>query len=263
MRKVWIINLALIVVLGIAVAGHAKPRIYKWVKDKKVSSDEVLRRSQYTRVMPVAEADAQAMIQRIMTNDLYLSLAQYHTTRHQQDAETTLDSVLPEEVVRQAEVELVDEDYRFILQVKTKKYGNRTRITAKASPVYRLRDVEAEEARDEDDDTTGTTVSVKIKAGLGGAVAMGPIIVAPVLGYPHDYGITPLPDASKRAGEIIKSFMFFLDKQIKAAKRSQAPALPAEVPAAAAQPQEVQPAAPAAAEQATEVEVEVDIQHKR
>jgi hypothetical protein len=262
MKRIWIVNLVLIMVLSIAVIGHAKPRIYKWVKDKKVSSDDVLRRAQYTRVVPVAEAEAQSIIDRVLTEELYFALAAYHTTRHKQDAETTADSVLPEEVVRQVEYELVDEDYRFILQVKTKKYGNRTRVTAKAAPVYRLRDAEAEEARDGDDETGSSTVSVKIKAGHGGAVVMGPIIVAPMLGYPHEYGITPLPDAGKRAGEIVKSFMYFLDKQVKAAEVSQAPEAPAPVQEAASI-QAGSAAVAAEPEGATEVEVEVNVQHKR
>jgi len=220
MKRLWIVNFILIIVLGIALVGHAKPRIYKWVKDKKVSAHDVLRRSQYSRVVPMSETKVQEVIQSIMTDDLYLALAQYHKTRHQQDAETTADSVLPEEVVHQKEIELIDEDYRFILEVKTKRYGNRTRVMVNAAPVYRIRDFEAEAARDGDDSTGGSSIEVKVKTDRSSAMALGPILVAPILGLPCDYGITPLPDAAERAGEIVKSFMYFLDMRMKAGKKS-------------------------------------------
>ncbi len=222
MKRFVTVNLVGLFLLGMAAGAFAKPRIYKWVEDKRVSSNDVLRKSQYLRVVPMSEAQTLAVVKRIMTDELYMALAQYHTTRHQMDAETTPDTVLPEEVVRQAEFDLIDENYRFILKVKLKPYGNRTRVTAKAVPVYRIRDAEAEEARDDDDTVGGNSIEVKVQAGRGSVVALGPIVIAPILGFPGDYGIRPLPEAQKRAGEIVKSFNYFMDQHLKGL-RSNAP----------------------------------------
>lgn len=218
MKRLYTLGIAALVILGMGTVSLAKPRIHKWVQDKQVSSKDVLRRAQYQRVISVPERQALALVQRVMTDDLYMALVQYRTTKHQQDAETTMDSVLPEEVIKQADVDLIDEDYRFVLEVKLKRYGNRTRVTAKASPVYRLRDWEAEDARDEDSES-GTSIKVKVKAGQGSAVVLGPMVIAPVFGLPSDYEIAPLPDAADRAGKIVKSFMYLLDRQVKQAKR--------------------------------------------
>jgi hypothetical protein len=263
MKQVKIVSLVLVLLFSLAALAQAKPRIYKWVKDKKTSSQDILRKTQYSRVISASERSAQSIIQKIMTNDLYMSLAKYHKTRHQQDAETTPDSVLPEEVIRQQEIELIDEDYRFILEVKTRRYGNRTRVTAKASPVYRLRDLEAEEARDEDDET-GSAIQVKVKANQSSAVAMGPIVVAPILGLPSDYGIMPLPDASQRAAEIVKSFMYFLDKRMRRAEPSEvmsAPVPDEKEPVSESGETQAAPSSPDEGEAA--VEVEVDIKQKK
>ncbi|MEW6515446.1 MAG: hypothetical protein AB1439_00890 [candidate division FCPU426 bacterium] len=217
MRKRWISYLVVAVAAGMAFTVWAKPRIYKWVKDKRVSSELVLQRSQFQRVVPVTEGQTQELVKQVMTDDLYLALAQYHTTKHQQDAETTVDSALPEEVVKQATVDLIDEDYRFVLEVQLKKFGSRTRVTAKAWPVYRLRDLEAEDARDEDN-TAGNSIEVKVRADQGNAVALGPMVIAPILGIPGDYGITPLPDGAERAAELVRSFMYLLDRRVSQAR---------------------------------------------
>ncbi len=202
------------IMLGLSVLAHAGPHHYKWIEDKNVSSDQVLRKSQAQRVLPVNESDTLEAVKQVMTDDLFMALAQYHKSRHRQDAESTPDTVLPEEIVRQKEVDFVDEDYRFLLEVSMKRYGARTRVIAKAVPVYRVRDRDAEAAQG--DESEGTSVEVKVKSEQGGAVAMGPIFVAPTYGMPGDYGISPLPDAAERGGLLVRSFMYFLEKRVTA-----------------------------------------------
>lgn len=255
MNKRWIPYVAVAVAAGMAFTAWAKPRIYKWVKDRRVSSEQVLERSQFQRVLPTTESQTQEIVRQVMTDDLYLSLAQYHTTKHQQDAETTADSVLPEEVVKQATIDLVDEDYRFVLEVQLKKFGGRTRLTAKAWPVYRIRDWEAEDARDEDN-SGGNSIEVKVRADQGNAVAIGPMVVAPILGAPGDYGITPLPDAAERAAELVRSFMYLLDKRISQARSLTGSRQPAP---AAAEPATAAPAVQGGAETQPGAGTEVDI----
>lgn len=216
MSKRWVPVVMAAMMVGVAFTAWAKPRIYKWVKDRRVSSELVLERSQFQRVLPIAENQTGELVRQVMTDDLYLVLAQYHTTKHQQDAETTVDTVLPEEVIKQATIDLVDEDYRFVLEVQLKKFGGRTRLTAKAWPVYRIRDLEAEDAQDEEG--SGSTLELKVRAGQGNAVAIGPMLIAPILGAPGDYGITPLPDAAERAAHLVRSFMFLLDKRVSQAR---------------------------------------------
>ncbi len=224
----WIILLLVLAGLGSAVL--AAPYIYKWVKDKTVNSDRILPSAQKMRVVPISEGQALDVVRRVMAEDLFLALAEYHKTKHIQDAETTADSVLPEEVIgqKQMEADLVDEDYRFFLEVKLRAYGNRTRITAKASPMYRIRDVEAEEQAYGDSGTSQTSVDVKVNAGYGSGVAMGPIFVMPFDGLPLEYQIQPLPDAAERGAQIVRSFMYLLDKRVAAGKQ---PSAPGESPA--------------------------------
>jgi len=154
----------------------------------------------------------------------------------------------------------VDEDYRFVLEVKTKAYGRRTRVTAVVWPVYRIRDYEKEDELS--DEPEGSTVHVKINAEPGQAVAMGPIVVAPLLGLPGDYGIIPLPDAGQRAAAITRSFMLDLDRRLQAESKSAAPRQ--QAPAAAAEPPapEQNPAAEVAApaQDAAGTGIEVDVQ---
>ncbi len=216
MKRLWILSLVFVFFLSWVAGAQAKPRIYKWVKDKKVSSKQVLRKSQSQRVIPVSEPRTLEMVQQVMTDDLYLALGEYRKTKHLQEAETTDDSVLPEEIISEEEVELVDEDYGFLLEVKLRKYGARTRVTAKAHPIYRIRDLEAEDA-ESDEDEAGT-IEIKVKAGRDQAVAVGPMFIAPIIGRPSDYDITILPDAAARAGKLVKSFMYLLDKRVSAAK---------------------------------------------
>jgi hypothetical protein len=148
-----------------------------------------------------------------MTGDLFLALAEYHKSKHQQDAETTPDSVLPEQVIGQAEVELGDEDYLFSLEVRLKSYADRTRLIVNAHPVYRIHDVDAEE--EANSETAENTVEVKVKAGRNQAVSMGPVYIEPALGVPADYEIQPLPDAAERCAKLVRSFMYLLDQRIK------------------------------------------------
>ncbi len=216
MKRLWILSLVFMFSLSWAATIQAKPRIYKWVKDKKVSSKQVLSRSQAKRVISLSESQALQMVRQVMTDDLYLALGEYQKTKHLQEAETTDDSVLPEEVIGEEEVELVDEDYGFLLEVKLKKYGGRTRVTAKAHPIYRIRDLEAEDA--ESDEENAGTIEIKVKADQNQAVAIGPMFVAPIIGRPSDYDITILPEAALRAGKLVKSFMYLLDKRVSASR---------------------------------------------
>ncbi len=216
MKRLWILSLVFVFCLSWVVGAQAKPRIYKWVKDKKVSSKQVLRSSQSKRVIPVTETQALQMIRQVMTDDLYLALGEYQKTKHLQEAETTDDSVLPEEIIGEEEVELVDEDYGFLLELKLRKYGKRTRVTAKAYPIYRIRDLEAEDA--ESDEENASTIEIKVKANRDQAVAVGPMFIAPIIGRPSDYDITILPDAAARAGKLVKSFMYLLDKRVSASR---------------------------------------------
>ncbi len=214
MTRARIIGIMAGLVVGLSVLAHAGPHQYKWIQDKTVSSDEVLRKSQAQRVLPINESETLEAVKQVMTDDLFMALAQYHKSRHRQDGETTPETVLPEEIVKQHEVELIDEDYRFLLEVSLKKYGARTRVIAKAVPVYRVRDLDAEAAQG--DNNEGTSVEVKVKSDQGGAVAMGPIFVAPTYGMPGDFGISPLPDAAERGGLLVRSFMYFLEKRVAA-----------------------------------------------
>ena len=213
MRNILIGLLAAVLVTG-ATGVLAKARIYKWVKDKEVSSGDVLTKTQASRVVTLSERRALEAVRRVMTEDLYLVLAEYHDSRHRQDAETTPDSVLPEAVVGQEDLELADEDYRFLLQVRLKAYGGRTRVLAEAYPVYRVRDYDKEAELDEDGG--GGEVEIKVRADEHQAVAVGPIFVAPVPGRPGRYGAELLPDAAERAGDLVKSFVYFLDRRIRA-----------------------------------------------
>jgi hypothetical protein len=218
MMRRWMPFVLVAVLAGMAFTAWAKPRIYKWVKDKQVSSELVLERSQFQRVLPIPEGQTQDLVKQVMTEDLAMALGEYHTTKHQLDADTTADSVLPEEVVKQETIDLADEDYCFVLEVQLKKFGGRTRLTATAWPVYRVRDMDAEDARDEDQ-TAANSIEVKVSADPGNAVAVGPMMIAPVLGAPGDYGIPPLADAAERAAKLVRSFMYLLDQ--RAAKSHQ------------------------------------------
>jgi hypothetical protein len=192
----------------------AKPHVYKWVEDQSAGSDQVLRESQASRVVPLSEAEALQAVRRVMTDDLAMALAEYHATRHRQDAETVHDTVLPEAVAGKTEVDLADETYRFVLEVRLKAYGQRTRVLAKASPLYRLRDAEKEDERDGED--AGSAVEVRVKAQSDAAVSLGPIYVEPLVGLPQDYQLEPLPDAADRAQMLVRAFLYLLDRRLSA-----------------------------------------------
>jgi hypothetical protein len=213
MKQLVIISWMLVFVFSALNSSFGAPRIYKWVKDKRESSDEVLSKSQSSRVLPISETQTLELIRLTMKDDLYMALGEYHKTKHRQEAETTTDTVLPEAIIRTAEIDMIDEDYLFVLEVSMKKYGDRTRVMAKASPVYRVRDYDAEAAAGSED-SGGQTVEVKIKSDQGGGIAMGPIVVAPIYGVPSDYGAQPIPGAAKRASQLVRSFMYFLDKRM-------------------------------------------------
>lgn len=218
MRKLWLATGVAAAVAGLGLTAWTAPYLYKWVKDRRVSSDRVLPGPQRTRVVPLPEDQALELVRRVMVEDLFLGLAEYHKTKHIQDGETTSDSVLPEAVVGQGDIELVDEDYRFFLEVKLRAYGGRTRITAKASPMYRIRDLDAEGEAYGESAGGETGVDLKVRGDAGAAVAMGPIFIAPIDGRPSDYRVLPLPDAGERAGKLVRSFMYLLDRRIAAGR---------------------------------------------
>lgn len=210
-------------VMAMVATSYSAPRIYKWVKDKRESSDQLLSKSQSSRVLPIAEGQTLELVRATMSKDLYMAVGEFQKSKQKQLAETTSDTVLPEEIVRTREIDLIDENYIFVLEVRMKKYGNRTRVMAKASPVYRVRDYDAEAAAGSDDDS-GQSVEVKIKSAQGSGITMGPIVVAPIYGVPSEYGAQPIPDASKRASLLVRSFMYLLDKRVSAVNASQAEA---------------------------------------
>ncbi len=218
MRKLWLATIAAVTAAGLGLAAGAAPLIYEWVKDRRVSSDRVLPASQRTRVLAVPEARALDLVRQVMTEDLFLSLAEYHRTRHVQDGETTADSVLPEAVAGPGDVELADEDYLFFLEVKLRAFGGRTRVTAKASPMYRIRDLEAEEEAYGETAGARTQVDLRVRAEAGAAVAAGPIFITPVDGLPSDHGLQTLPDAGARAALLVRSFLYLLDQRTSAGR---------------------------------------------
>jgi hypothetical protein len=264
MKKIIIMAMAWGLVAGLAFYGQAKPHIYKWVKDKQCSSDDLLRPSESTRVLAVTETKAFEWGHQVMTDDLFMSLAEYHKTRHQQDGETNPDTVLPEQIIRLEKVELADEDYRFILEVTLKTLNKqRTRVLVKASPVYRIRDAEAEDARDEDSNSGGNSVEVKIKGDRDSVVGMGPIFVVPMVGMLSEYNLTPLPDASDRAAKLVRSFLYLMDKRVAGVKPKPTPEVVEEQPAAAPVTEE-KPAEALAVEKTNEgVEVDIKVKSKK
>ena len=111
----------------------------------------------------------------------------------------------------------MDEDYRFVLEVRLKNFEGRTRVLVKASPMYRIRDWEKEDERDTDA-SGSTTVDLKIKAPEGAAVSVEPgIFIAPLVGTSAEYRVDPLPDAADRAQKLVRSFLYFLDQRLAGA----------------------------------------------
>ena len=207
MSKKWIINAGVILSLMLTMNVYADNKTYKWIKDKEVSSKDVLKASQTKRVINLSEEKTLQLIREVMTKDIHLALAEYHKTKHRQDAETVSDSVLPEKIIGEEELELFDENYRFILQVRLKKVGKRTRIIAEAYPMYRV--------EEESDTKEDNTLEVKVKANKNQVVAMGPIFIAPISGIPSEYNVEILPEAANIAAKVVKSFMYFVDEKVK------------------------------------------------
>ncbi len=212
--KRLILFMTLMLVFSWSGLGWAKPHIYKWVKDKNVSSDQVLREAQTSRVVDVSETETLALVREVMTEDLFMALAEYRKTKHLQEGETIKDTILPESIVGTQEVDLVDEDYRFLLEVRLKNVDGRTRVLAKASPVYRIRDLDREDERDNVNGES-SSVEMKVKAPKGAIVDMrGGIYITPLEGLPIDYQINPLPDAQDRAQKLVRSFFYLLDQRL-------------------------------------------------
>lgn len=204
-RIQWLILPALL--LGVATVNAAKHE-YKWVEDKQVSSQDILISSLSTRIVQMSKVQALKTVRSIMSRELHMKLSKYDEKNSQQAAQTTPKTVLPKEIAGLDSKELAGEDYVFLLEVELKKIGNHTRITAKAQPIYRVRKKEGEEEKD--------TITVKVKAEPGQAVALGPMFVMPIAGRPADYHAQMLPDAAQRCANLVRYFMLKLDQRIGA-----------------------------------------------
>lgn len=219
--KHWTMLAAAGFLLGTAAGVGAYANVYKWVRDKSVGSEQVLTAAQATRVVNLGEPAALAAARLVLAEDLYMVLAAYHPNRHVQDAETTPESVLPEAVAGQDEIELADDDYRFLLRIKFRATGGRTRITAQASPLYRIHDADAEDAANSG---AARSSSVTVNAGAGATVAVAAAFAAPLDGAPLDYGCETQPAAADRAALLVRSFMYSLDRRVAAGRPGVRPA---------------------------------------
>ena len=202
-RIQWLIFSALL--LGVAIA-HAAKHDHTWLKDKRVSSQDVLSSSLSSRIVPLSEAKALETVRSIMKRDLHMTLSKYDKKNRQQVAQTTLKTILPEEIAGRGNRELADEDYVFMLEVELKKIDGQTRIIAKAHPIYRVRATKGDDKKN--------TIEIKVKAEPGQAVALGPMFVMPAAGQPADYNAQTLPDAAQRAANLVRYFMQELDQRI-------------------------------------------------
>ncbi|NTV52752.1 MAG: hypothetical protein HGA76_07055, partial [Candidatus Firestonebacteria bacterium] len=176
----------------------AEPSGDRWVVDQSAATDQVLSEAQASRVVSLPEGEALKAVRRVIIDDLHMALAEYHATRHRQDAETTRDTVLPEHVVGKVELDLADDSYRFIVEVRLKAYGSRTRILVKASPLYRVPALEK---------TTGLQPGTQFQAPFESPGPQGNDYVEPQPGVPMDDQPALLPDAADRAQKLVRSFL--------------------------------------------------------
>jgi hypothetical protein len=190
----------------LASAGQAN-HSYKWVKDDKVSSQGILDSGQAFRLVPMKQAQALELVRKVMSGDLCLSLAEFNQAHRQQEAETTLKTILPEEITKQEIPSMASEDYCFILDAKLKADGDKTRITLVAIPVYRVDTAKAANAGQ-------NVVEIKIKTDSSQVIGMGPIFVMPTAGQPTDFNLQTLPDAADRAAMLVRSFVYYLDQKL-------------------------------------------------
>ena len=191
--------------LAVATVTTAK-QDYIWVKDKRVSSLDILASSLSTRILQLSETRALKTVRSIMSRELHMTLSKYDKKNREQAAQTTTETILPEKIAGRGDRKLADEDYVFMLEVELKEIDGQTRIIAKAQPIYRVRNIEGEDRKN--------TVEIIVKAEPGQAVALGPMFVMPVSGQLTDYNAQILPDAAKRVANLVRYFMQELDRKI-------------------------------------------------
>jgi hypothetical protein len=209
----WAVCLTLLM-SGIAVVSEAKPHIYQWVKDKGVSSDQVLKEANRERLLSLPEAQAVKAVRGVMADDLRMVLEAFNAARHRQSGQIASDVVLPEAIVKNQEVLLIGENFKFVLEVRFKAKGEKTAISVSVSPMYRIRDRDKEDERD-GTDQSGSSIEIKARAANGGVVAMTNTgYITPLVGLPLDYQVETLPDAADRAGKLVRSFLFFLEQRL-------------------------------------------------
>jgi hypothetical protein len=188
---------------GVALADPAS-HSYKWVKDEKISSANVLTSGQSSRIVPVASAQALELVRQVMGGDLHLSLANYSAAYHRQVAETTPETLVPKQIAKKEVPSLASEDYKFMLEAQLKADGNQTRITLLANPIYRVDTAKAPKA---------VHSLVEIRNDSTREVNLGPIFVMPPTSQPEDFDMQTLPDAAERAAQLVRACMYYLDER--------------------------------------------------
>lgn len=183
---------------------EAKKNGYTWVKDKQVSSEEVLPKSLSSRILAMPEKQVRKKVQNILSQHIYMKLYAFDKTNQTQSAETTLKSSLPKEIAGKGSRELAGEDYMFVLAIEFKSNEKQTRISAKAHPVYRVLKKDEKESK--------TTITVSVDAGK--AATIGPMLIMPIEGKALDYDANTLADAAKRGADLVRYFMLELDEKM-------------------------------------------------
>lgn len=191
-----------------ALAAHASAPAGQWIKDSRVSSQNVLAGSQAFRILPLGEAEALALVKEILGGDhgLHLTAGPYQPSRHALEAQTTRRTVLPEKIAGPDSLVLADREFYFVLEAKFKANGRQTRIMLTASPVYR--------AAPRAPGTDKNTVEIKVRGDASQAVGLGPILVMPAAGQSADFKLRTLPDAAERAAKLVRSFLYYLDQKM-------------------------------------------------
>ncbi len=204
LRWLWLGLAGVVLMLIGTVMGQANPGS-TWVKDTRVSSDDILTSSQSVRIVPLSEAAALKLVRKIMQQDLNLTLAAYQPEFHLQAAETTLKTKIPDALSEVDHVVLNDKDFMFILEIKLRLHGDKTKLMLVSHPVYHV---------DPSKQTKpNTRVEIKVQGDASQVVSMGPIFLVPMAGSP-DVGTQTLPDAADRAAKLVRAFMYYLDKRV-------------------------------------------------
>jgi hypothetical protein len=176
------------------------------------------------------------LVTQVLLKDLAIQLSDYLRSRRQLEAQTTADSVLPERFDKEGVVELFDQDYRYVLEIRFKPIGKRTKVSVIGRPVYRIPDPEAMAALglNPDGEETGSdsSVEVKIKGSASSRILLGPITVEPIEGKPQEYGVKEIIDEGKqKSAQLVQAFIHFLDiKNKEAQKKGVKKVLPEALP---------------------------------